>query len=200
MNVKRRTHTGFAISLVSMLALLVTIIPQTAYAADPENKETVATVTFKPGELELLTVPEFDFGEHAISATTQAYPSTDADTPIEISDLRGSNEGWDLNVSLTPFTLADGTTESIQGSYIEINNAVVSAVNNTVGVKPTVDEEGIHIDSDSSETSIFKAVNSGGGVWQMTWDAEDATLTVLPGTVRTGENEATLTWSFQATP
>ena len=191
----RTKASSLAIALVTLFALLL-ILAQPISAANPE--ETIATVSFDAGELELSQVPAFDFGTQAISATTQAYAATNETSPVMVSDLRGTQEGWSLNVSLSPFTLSDNTTETLQGAFITIEAASVSGANGTTGTAPTLAGT-LQIDADSTETSILTAAaGAGSGVWKVDWVNTDAKLSVLPGTARAGANTATLTWTLQA--
>ena len=188
---------GLALSLILLFAVTI----QPAYAVEVDSEETNATVNFIAGNLELMGVPEFNFGSPTISSATETYTMTNVVVPVQVSDARGSGEGWSLNVSLSPFTLDDGETESIQGAYIQIKNATVSAVNGTVGDAPLVASANLQIDSDNTETPVFSAAaDAGRGVWQMNWSMGDASLVVLPGTANPGINTATLTWSLQTAP
>ena len=188
---------GLALSLILLFAVTV----QPAFAVEADSEETNATVTFVAGNLELVSVPEFNFGSQTISSATETYTMTNTVVPVKVSDARGSGEGWSLNVSLSPFMLEDGETESLQGAYIQIENATVSAVNGTIGDAPAVAGASLQIDSDNSETPVFSAaLNAGRGVWQMNWSMGDASLVVLPGTAHPGLSTATLTWSLQAAP
>jgi len=190
-----------ALGIATLITSLAMVTPQSIFADDVViDDTTTATVEFEPGALTLVTVPTFNFGMQNIAATTQSYSATSSTNSIQISDLRGSKSGWDLNVSLSSFTLSDNTTTSIEGAYIEIKDATISAVNGTIGEKPTTNPT-LRIDSDGSETDILRAVDgTGDGLWMMSWNASDASLTILPGTVKAGVNTATLNWSLLSTP
>ena len=194
MNARTKTRS-LAITLVMMFALLLPLATP-IWAAEPE--ETTATVSFTPGQLTLIQTPALDFGNHSIEATTQVYEATNEITPVQVSDLRGGQGGWTLTATLSPFTLTDGITETLQGAYIEIENVAVSGVNETEGTAPTLGAN-LKLEADGTETAFLTAaVGAGSGVWQAAWAKNDISLSVLPGTARTGANNATLTWTLQA--
>jgi len=190
------------VALVGVFVMLL-ITVQPIYADAKTTDETTATVTFNPGDIDLSQVPAFDFGTQDISATEVSHLSTTA-TPVIITDLRGNGAGWKLNVSLSEFSCGEDqegeALASLLGSYITIDDAVTEAINGTNASEPA-NSDSIQINSDGSETTIWGAATDHGlGVWQLEWLANDATLTVLPGTARATVNTATLTWTLQDTP
>ena len=192
MNARTKTRS-LAITLVMMFALLLPLA-QPIFAAEPE--ETTATVSFIPGQLTLIQTPALDFGNRSIEATTQSYEATNEITPVQVSDLRGNQGGWTLTASLSAFS--DGTNATLQGAYIEIENVIVSAANDTEGTAPALGTN-LKLDSDNTVTAFLTAATgTGGGIWQAAWGKSDVTLSVLPGTARAGANNAVLTWTLQA--
>jgi hypothetical protein len=198
---KKTKMYKLALGITTLITSLTLLIPQQIiHAAEDEENDmnTTATVTFDAGELTLPEVPAFDFGTQAIADNVQTYSAANASNSIQISDLRGSTEGWTLNVSLSVFTQDE--QETLQDSYITIKDAKIEALNGTKGTLTNVADE-LKIDSDSSETNVFSTgQESGGGLWQISWTADKATLTVFPGTVLTGTSTAELTWTLVTGP
>jgi len=194
----QRTKTsGLAVVLIALFALfLTTALP--VEAAEIDTDSTTATVTFKAGALKILAVPELEFGEQDILGEEAAYTTTSI-TPVEISDLRGSNSGWNLVVSLSSFK--SGEVASLQGAYIEIKSATVNAKNDTISTAPTVANSSIKLNANDTQTLLLGAeTGAGSGVWQMEMLAANVSLKVAPGTAVVGQNAATLNWSLQTTP
>ena len=202
MYTKTKRH-GLAFALAILISGLSFLSPQITNAEPTivATDESTATVIFEGGDITLDQVASFNFGSHAIAGSTQIHPSTDDDATIQITDLRGTAEGWDLNVSLSAFTLVDGD-DTLDGAYIEISGVIIDGINGTVGDAPTSDASAtLEIASDGVETDILNAVTgSGSGVWAATWGETDATLIVLPGSAKAGSYSADLTWSLQSTP
>ena len=192
--------SGLALALVFLLSALTIITPRTINAADL-NAETTATVEFNAGELSLVSVATLDFGQQDISTSEETYTAKDVDSAIQVSDLRGSGEGWDLTVALSEFTHKDND-ETLPGAYLTFSGTTVEDVNETNGSAPTsVSTVSLKIDSDDEQNSIFVAGDEAGmGVWELTIEPEAVELTVLPGTTYAGEYQADLTWSLQTTP
>ena len=202
MYTKRKNHY-LTFVLAFLLGALGIFSPQ-IIQAEPTlvaSEESTATVIFEGGDITLDQVVAFNFGTHAIAGTIQKHDSTDEDAVIQISDLRGTAEGWDLNVSLSAFTLT-GNSTTLNGAYIEISDVLIAGVNGTVGNAPAFNaDETLQVDADETETSILKAeVGDGSGVWSAKWSASDAKLVVPPGSAQEGTYTADLTWSLQSTP
>ena len=193
---------GLAVAFALLLGTLTIATPQNAYAALEQG--STAQVEFKAGELSLVKVAEFDFGAQDIASGTNHYNATSVGDDIQVSDLRGNGKGWDLNVSLSELT---NTTNGkpLAGAYVTLSGTKIAGVDDTdesVVTAPTSPSTAsLQINSDGEETLIFTAdTNAGLGVWGITTELTDATLTVLPGTAYVGDYEADLTWTLQSTP
>lgn len=186
------------IALMLFASLFFATMP--VFAADDTTAETEASVEFTAGELKLISAPIIDFGSHDISNVEQTYEAASISTNVRISDLRGSGEGWDLMVSLSPFILEDLDEETLQASYISIASPDVKAVNGNAGAPPAA-KDSVTLTSDSTETLVLEAGSDEGmGVWDLEFSTENTTLTVKPGTAKEGASTAVLTWSLQSTP
>jgi hypothetical protein len=194
---------GLALAFALTLGILAIASPQNIYADSElvETKGSTAKVEFDGGELSLAQVTTFDFGTQDISSSTADHTATSVDNDIQVSDLRGNGKGWDLNVSLSDFVHATNS-KKLNGAYVTLSGTQVAGVNGTIGTAPTsTSTESLKIDADGSELPIFVAATDAGmGVWGITTELTDATLTVLTGTAYAGAYEANLTWTLQTTP
>ena len=198
----RNTKSKIRFSALSFLAVILAMaaLPTLGYAAEIDKEETQAEVIFTAGSLALDFAPAFSFETAEITSAAKVIKATGTPGPLQVTDLRGTAAGWDLNVSLSKFTTDSGTIETLQGSFISLTSAAVSGVNETVGTPPIVPTT-VKIDSGNVETLVFSAEPGAGmGSWKSVWGAANVELTVLPGTAHAGTNTAKLTWSLQATP
>ena len=195
--------SGLALAFALLLSVLTIASPQNIYAASElvETKGSSAEVEFKGGTLSLAQVAAFDFGQQTITSGSTDYEAVSVGDDIQVSDLRGTGSGWDLNVSLSAFTGTDNGKE-LTGAYVTLSGTQVAGVNGTIGTAPTSPSTiSLKLDSDGEETPIFIASEDAGmGVWGITTGLTDAKLTVLPGTAYADTYEANLTWTLQTTP
>ncbi|MDR2933177.1 MAG: WxL domain-containing protein [Oscillospiraceae bacterium] len=197
--VKNKKNLLMFLSPALVAAVILSGMPVNA-ASEIDQGQTQASITFTGGELKLNSVPVIDFGTHDISNELKEYAAESVTPVIQVGDLRGNGNGWDLVVTLSPFTLSDAGGPTLQAAAIKIANPVVSAVNGTIGAPPVAVTD-VEITSDSTDTPVWKAAGGEGmGVWNLTWKADDTKLVVKPGTARQGTSTATLNWSLQSTP
>lgn len=198
---KQRKSRFLNSTLVFTLAALL-LHPVVSYAEENDkNKNTTASVSFIAGELKLTSVPSLDFGTQSIVGTEQNYTADTIQQNIQISDLRGSGNGWHLTASLSKFRLddVDSTTETLQGAYITISNQKISCDNISLE-KPECEKEVILTSGSASATILTAQKEKGMGIWNDDWDKESAVLTILPGTAKVGTSHAVIDWSLQDTP
>lgn len=186
---------GLLLSIGAVLLLSTSV-----HAAVADNGATKASIRFTAGELKLNSVPVLDFGNQNISHTEQNYAADSIAPVIEVSDLRGNGNGWELIVSLSPFGLEGSGAATLQAASIQLSQPVVSPANGTVGTAPSAPAN-IVLTSDDQPVPVWKAnTNEGMGVWNLQWNKADALLNVKPGTAQQGKSEASLTWSLQSAP
>lgn len=188
-----------------VFALIASLFTMPVFAEVADDDSTEANVSFKSGALTLEKVPQLQFGDHSVPAELAQYPAINENiVPVEVSDLRGTNVGWTVNVALSPFRLSTGTPEegpyTLAGASVEVTNADVQPVNNTVGTKPQAPQP-ITIQSDSQEVRVLTANNgTGSGVWESIWTPGSTVLTVLPGTAQIGNHMADMVWTLVNAP
>lgn len=172
---------------------------------DPNYPE----VTGQNGPLSLDFVSNLDFGEQKISNKDEVYQSTTEAPYIQVTDLRGTGAGWNVQAEISPFT-DENDIESLQGFSVQLNNGD-TATSSKAGSSPEVNEE-IKLEVDKPAEVVKanpkeneKSVNTaqGLGTWLTRWLSdnetnEKVTLKVPAGTASTGEHKATITWTLSS--
>ncbi|EXJ24334.1 extracellular protein [Alkalibacterium sp. AK22] len=179
--------------------------PVTPGDRDPGDPDD--PVTGFSGPLTLDFVSSLDFGTVAISAQSQEYESLTLRPFVQVTDRRGTREGWALTVSLSEFRDEEGET-SLSGAVLNLENA--SLVTPGVGGDNTPEGLAGSIALDSNGTSANVTVageGTGAGTWLTRWLAPvgetpnpNVTLTVPGGAATVGDHEATLTWILTNAP
>lgn len=188
-----------------IFSLFAVLFATPVFASEADSDSTDANVTFTSGQLKLNSVPSLNFGSHAINDELAVYTAENTSlAPIEVSDLRGSGDGWKLLVSLSKFRLdsSDPVTGpfTLGGAQIDIAGLAASSVNGTVGTTPSVKNPVTLVADGTAEKVFFAALGDGKGVWQANVQPSGVSLTVLPGTAEAGNNVANLNWSLENTP
>lgn len=178
-----------------VLTGMVGVIAPTAVAAEESTGTIELIAPENPGEggnLVLNQVTEFDFGQQEISGQKVEYTLVDptAALPTQISDLRGTGEGWNVSVAITKFL--DGDKE-LKGAVLALPAGNLTS-SESQSAAPSANELTVN---DSAQTAITAAVDSGLGVWDK--DYSGAKLTVPQGNLA-GNYSATLTWTLTDGP
>lgn len=221
-------------ALVSLLsvALAVSAMSPIVSAEGPENSEATVNFTvpeekvvpvdpetFEPieggeglqnGPLSLDYVSNLQFGSHKISNKVEEYKSETLRPYIQVSDLRGTGAGWNVEAEISPFTDESGS-ESLQGFSIKLNNGNAStSLEADESIKaPTVNDEIILEVNKTANVvtadpkNVGESVNTaqGLGTWVARWLAtddenENVTLKVPAGSASAGKHTATITWTL----
>lgn len=183
-----------------------------------------------PGPLSIDYASTLDFGVNKISnkdevyyARAQHYGEGHADTPdyVQVSDNRGTNGGWTLNVKETGQLTATTNTlnKVLTGAQIVLKEPEVKS--NAVGVVEPTPAQEITLSPDGAESRVMAATTgSGAGTWVDYWghveseqetnesgqeQNEDVTKSValsVPGSTPKDavEYETTLTWVLTDVP
>jgi len=201
----KTTSKKIAVAIASVLGVLAIVSPSTVHASSETSETSEAVIEFASGSLSLEAVPDFDFASQTIMATDTSYTASQngedsTEFVVGISDLRGTGEGWTLNIALSSF-VDENDEASIPGAVIFIKNLTVSRASTaTIGNTPN-NAEDIDINSDNVATPLLVADEEAGfGLWDLEWANADTTLTVPGASARVGANTATLTWSLENTP
>ena len=169
---------------------------------DPEDPPTGET-----GPLTLDFVSSVDFGENEIVSNAQIYESSTLRPFIQVTDRRGTGEGWSVTASASEFeaTVDEETKETLPGSVITFANGEVVSTSTSEAPNP-VEQVVLRTGGDAAEV-VTASVDSGLGSWVNRWfPSEEAstndnvTLEVPAGAATAGQHTATIAWTLTDAP
>lgn len=198
MAIKRRI-LSIGLGLVGSLVLVSGVSAEDADLI----KENDVEITITPGEGEGsvgglgLDVPSItNFEEITLARTAETY-NTGFTGDFQITDLRGTAEGWVLSVDASQFTDAESDAVIPQGAFT-LGAATIDPMGDSANV--TVLNNRTIIDSGGVEVAEAE-VGSGMGLFDLSFDEDEAlALTVDSNNVKVGTYKSTLTWTLMSTP
>ena len=166
-------------------------------------------ITGQEGPLSLDYVSHLDFGNQIISTSQEVYEAT-TDLPyIQVSDLRGTGEGWEVIAQVSHFN--NEGIDSLPGSSIQLNNGNAVSTSTTDGpvINPSINlvtgRDPVNVVTAApKEDGSTVSTAQGLGTWVMRWLGESegtnekVTLTVPGSTASVGNHTATITWTLNA--
>lgn len=173
-----------------------------AFAAE-ETKNTTASVTFKSGVLQLYQVPTMNFGEQTLVNQDMSFASADAEHyQLKVNDMRGTGEGWDLTVGLSPFTAqTNQTTDSLPGAKVAVNTAQVDS-DDTENPAEVIQNFTLNTDG-TAQRVFFAGINKGmmdnTCTWNLTGSNVMLNIPKSPG-ITVDQHKADLVWTLTNGP
>lgn len=161
---------------------------------DPTDDKN--TGTGNVGPLTIDYVSNVHFGEQEIKDS--AYFSTNTNPYVQISDKRGSGEGWDLSAKISDFKSDKDVV--LKGAKLTLKNGQVKTATTNTATAPTAPTS---IDLGAADTTVMSAAKTAGqGTWVDVFGGkEDIALSVPSGNITAGiVYTADLTWTLSATP
>ncbi|KMO46142.1 WxL domain-containing protein [Lacticaseibacillus rhamnosus] len=212
---------------ISALTLAGMMLPVGQVFADDQTKTSVAEINLKEGKLTLDAVPDLNFGEIPLAdilagnvtkalkdntvpvgpIKTTTDPKDGNDTgDLSVTDLRGSNAGWELTAQLgaltnkTNQTLAG--TMTLQGANLITDNPSYDGTNNPKEPK-TLTFGGTAVTIWRAAAADGTGTNMGQGQGKNTVKISDTNtslaLTKNP-TATAGQYQAAITWTLSDAP
>ncbi|CAM3619692.1 WxL domain-containing protein [Erysipelothrix sp. HDW6B] len=157
------------------------------------------------GPLTIDYVPQISFGEQKLTRKVTTMNSTTQKPFVQVTDVRGTGQGWNLQASLGEFT--NGTHVLPNAKLVLENGAVKTG--DTLDKNAPVTSNKIELTSskDNNFVDIMNAdTDHGMGTWITTWLAQDSksndkvTLNLDTRDARVGNYNATITWNLIQTP
>lgn len=162
---------------------------------DPQPNEGKTGDT---GPLTLDYVTNLDFGTHAVSIAEKTYTATNDPQPFtQVTDRRGTSDGWRLTVQAATFQSKGQNT--LPGASLTFENG--TAVSNLTDLtEPTVSDPINVITGGGAVTVTTANAGQGRGTWVTRWSKDDVKLTIPQGTAKEGTHTSQLTWTLSNAP
>lgn len=162
----------------------------------PPTKPTVPPGgTGNKGVLTLDNVAPLLFNSHKLEGKEQVYTSVVVDSNIQVTDKRGEEAGWHVQVTQTPFVDMVDATKVLKGAKLILPVGTLEETGN-VSLAPEV--RGVEVNAVAS-VLMNAAKGSGAGTWTNIFDKDEIKLTVPAGN-KTGEYMSTVTWALVDAP
>lgn len=190
MNVRKIFGTALAATV------LAGSLAGSAFAAEPTNGSTKGQVIINPGTI-TASISGGDFGDTAYSFSDQTVKTSEKQNfIINVTDLRGTGQGWTVSVSAQDFKGAD------TGTKFGADNLSLHAVGITV--RDGQAKDGVESKSDvkfeSSGTAVQDVVTAKPKHGMGSYDAEFEGELVIPGGTLSDTYTSTLTVSVVSAP
>lgn len=178
--------------------------PTLPYEPDPADPtEPQDPPTGETGPLTLDYVSTVDFGEQPIESSTQIYESMTLRPFIQVTDRRGTGEGWNVTAQASSFT-SEGE-ETLPGSVLSFLNG--EAVSTSTSAAPTPNPSVVLNAGGSAVNVVTAGEDEGLGSWITRWfpttgdtTNDNVMLEVPAGAATAGDHTAVITWTLTAAP
>lgn len=162
--------------------------------------------TGESGPLTLNYMSPIDFGIRPISSEFQVYPALTMKPFIQVTDLRGSGTGWEVEATASPFMGANGI--SLRGSIITFQAGEAISANPDLAKPVPFNLVELPTDGITAVRVVRANTDEGRGTWVIRWypsavnatDNDNVTLTVQRGTATIDANTATISWRLVDAP
>lgn len=179
-----------------------------------ESPEENGNVTGQDGPLSLDYVSHIDFGDQEVSTTEKVYKSITTEPYIQVTDVSGTGNGWQITAQASTFTSNENNTETLPAASIQFNDG--DTISTSTSESPKV-EQTINLVTGGDAQEIVTAapriegesVNTaqGLGTWVTRWLAsesdssnENVTLTVPGSVASVGGHTAQISWTLSNGP
>jgi hypothetical protein len=166
---------------------------------DPEDPGNGGTGN--SGSLTLDYVSNIQFGTHPIESGDTTYHAINKDPFVQVSDKRGTGEGWALTAKASEFKSDSGKV--LQGAVLSFQNGQVKSQSSNVSAPPI----GYNVVFDNDDSKVFMAagVDEGRGTWLDIFsgtegDNRNIQLKVLAGSADAENYTSTITWELANAP
>ncbi|MFD1549534.1 WxL domain-containing protein [Levilactobacillus fuyuanensis] len=139
-----------------------------------------------------------DGSTNVVTVSNEAF-ATNKNLISEVSDTRGNNAGWTVQVNSSPLT--DSKVGDLKGATLDLNGVGADVRNSAVADGSTIDKADTGaLALDGTPGTIYSAkTGNGAGVTTMQLDPSKVTLSV-PTNVATGTYTGKLNWTLSDTP
>lgn len=172
-------------------------VPNPIDPADPENEGTGNS-----GSLTIDYVCNIAFGSQKIGSGTVAYHAINKSPFIQVTDNRGTNEGWSLKATASEFSSETGSV--LKGAVLSLKNGQVKSHSSNVSAPPVARD--VVFDNTESKPVMIAEEDTGRGTWINVFSGTEGNntnvqLAVLEGSAEANvEYNATITWELSSAP
>lgn len=152
--------------------------------------------TGNTGSLTIDNVAPLLFDKHKLEGKEKVYTSVVADSNVQVTDKRGEEAGWNLQVSQTAFKDSTDATKILKGAKLILPVGAIETAGTNVSLSPIVSE----VELNETPTVLMHALaGSGAGTWTSVFNKDEIKLTVPAGN-KNGEYLSTITWTLIDAP
>ncbi|WP_317945799.1 WxL domain-containing protein [Carnobacterium maltaromaticum] len=152
--------------------------------------------TDNEGVLTLDNVAPLLFDTHKLEGKEQVYKSIVNNSNIQVTDKRGDEAGWNVQVSQTVFQDVTDNTKKLKGTTLVLPIGTFKNAGANVSLAPILMSVEVN---DKPAVLMNAAKGSGAGTWANIFEKDEITLTIPAGN-KTGEYLSTITWSLLDAP
>src|SRR5690625_3647718 len=184
---------------VGLVAVVTSLSFTTGALASDEGvtKSNDVSVTIESGGFHLETSSIDDFEKVTLNKDEKTYKTSFKDK-FTVTDLRGSHDGWRLDVSASTFS--NGDHELPKGSLTLEPVSNVEGVGSGYVDLPSVSMDSNKVIDDGSVKVLSASAGKGMGEFDFKFPSNALTLNVDASTAKTGTYTSTLTWDLVQAP
>ena len=135
------------------------------------------------------------FSSHKLEGKEQIYTSVVDRPNVQVTDKRGEEAGWNVQVSQTAFVDQKDATKTLKGAKLVLPVGTLKDVGN-VSLAPELYAVEVN---DAPATFMNAKTGSGAGTWTNFFDKDEIKLTVPAGNKK-GEYMSTVAWTLMDAP
>lgn len=165
---------------------------------DAENRGTGET-----GPLTIDYISNVEFGEQKIAGTQKVYNARNIKPRIQVTDNRGTGEGWAITAAATPFTGKDVNNQEVilKGAQLSFKNGNTKTQTFNTSKAPVASD--ITFNNTDAQLILNATKETGQGTWLDVFEnaADDITLSVPGGVAQNGVTyQARINWTISDAP
>ena len=191
--------------LMTGLALVASTLLTTApVLAQDQTKDSIASLTIKPGVRNVDSVSTLSFDNVTVSGNTAVTSNTTV--AIKLSDYTCSLSGWQLKVKRSDFaeandssTKLDGVTLTLtEGGFDQSSSDDVDTTKDTVKADLELGTDNVEVATAGTGTGTGSTtINYDGATLKL---SEEIAKEIAKGKVKVGTYRSTLTWTLTDAP
>lgn len=165
---------------------------------DPDDNPASNDPTNNTGDLRIDYISNIDFGQHTISGKTENYAAQKPafHTEAQVSDLRGTGAGWNLQVNYETEKGFTSGEKTLNGAELTLPAGTTVTAEGNQSALPVTNEVTVN---GQAQNIMTAAANTGLGTWADEMTTENVSLKVPSGNL-VGDYTATLVWTLSDAP